>query len=155
MKKGKLFSVYNAANTDLPLLLLPLNCLDEVKTVDKNKLNLQKALDDKIGELLLSDETVSVDRTAMTCAVTQLVPALEQKCVAAYEESMPACSDWTEVSTMQMLLKVWMRMMSHAMLGPELNQSDEWSTRCSCSSPPSSRPLTSSDIAWASCCNHF
>ncbi|RYO97387.1 hypothetical protein DL765_011231 [Monosporascus sp. GIB2] len=131
IKKGKPFSMYNAANTDLPLLLLPMKYLDEVKNAHKSKLNLQKALDqraglDKIGGFSLSDEVVTVVRTAMTKALSQLIPELDQKCIAAYQEFIPACTDWTEVNTMQMLVKVWTRMISHVMVGPELSQSDEW-----------------------------
>ncbi|KEY72277.1 hypothetical protein S7711_00275 [Stachybotrys chartarum IBT 7711] len=123
--------MYNAANTDLPLLLLPMKYLDEVKNAPKSKLNLQKALDqraglDKIGGFLLSDEVVSVVRLAMTRALNRLVPELDEKCIAAYKEFMPVCPDWTEVNTMQMILKVWTRMISHVMAGPELSQSDEW-----------------------------
>lgn len=123
--------MYNAANTDLPLLMLPMKYLDEVKNAHKNKLNLQRALDqraglDQIGGFSLSDEVVSVVRMAMTRALNQLVPELDQKCVAAYQEFMPVCSDWTEVNTMQLILNVWTRMISHVMVGPELSQSDEW-----------------------------
>lgn len=123
--------MYNAANTDLPLLMLPLQHLDEVKHAHKSKLNLQKALDqpaglDSIGGFFLSDEMVSVVRMAMTRALNQLVPELDQKCVAAYKEFVPPCSDWTEVNTMQLILKVWTRMISHVMVGPELSQSDKW-----------------------------
>jgi len=118
--------MYNATNTDLPLLLLPMKHLDEAKNAHKSKLNLQKALDqraglDKIGGFLLGDEMVSVVRMAMTRALNQLVPELDQKCVAAYKEFMPVCPDWTEVNTMQLILKVWMRIISHVMVGPELS----------------------------------
>lgn len=123
--------MYNAANTDLPLLLLPLNYLDEVKNAHKSKLNLQRALDqrgglDKIGGFSLSDEVVNVVRLAMTRALNQLIPELNEKCIIAYQEFMPVCQDWTEVNTMQTILKIWTRMISHVLVGPELSQSDEW-----------------------------
>ena len=63
---------------------------------------------------------------AMTRSLNKLVPELDEKCALAYEEFMPACPDWTEVNTMQMILKVWSRMISHVMVGPELSQSDKW-----------------------------
>lgn len=124
--------MYNAANTDLPLLMLPMKYLDEAKNAHKSKLNLQAALDqraglDQIGGFSLSDEVVLVVRVAMTRALNKLVPELDDKCALAYKDFMPPCSDdWAKVDTMQMILKVWTRMISHVMVGPELSVSDDW-----------------------------
>ncbi|KAK3370063.1 cytochrome P450 [Podospora didyma] len=131
IKNGQPFSMHNAANTDLPLLVLPHKYLDEVKNAQDHQLNLPKVLDqragmDKIGGFLLTDETVSVVRTAMSRAITQLVPGMDEKCIMAYKEFMPPCPDWTPTNPFQLLLKVWTRMISHVMVGPQLSQSDEW-----------------------------
>ncbi|KAI0150983.1 cytochrome P450 [Pestalotiopsis sp. NC0098] len=130
-KKGQSFSMYNAANSDLPLLVLPTSYLDEVKTAHKDKLSLQKALDqrgglDKLGGFLLSDEVIKVVKVAIARAVNQLIPELHIKCSAAYTEFMPPCADWTPAVGFQLMLRVWTRMISHVMVGPELSQSDEW-----------------------------
>jgi cytochrome P450 len=105
--------------------------LDEVRGASSNLLNLPKALDqraglDKIGGFCLNDQVVSVVRTAMTRALNQLTPEINDKCAASYKEFMPAGVDWTEVNTMQLILKVWTRMISHVIVGPDLSQTKEW-----------------------------
>ncbi|KAI8625045.1 cytochrome P450 [Xylariaceae sp. FL1651] len=123
--------MYNSGNAKSPMLFLPMKYLEEVRSARSNTMSLPKALDqraglDKIGGFLLSDHVVSVVRLAMTRALNQLTPEVNDKCIAAYKEFMPRCPDWTEVNTMQLILRVWTRMISHVIVGPELSQSIVW-----------------------------
>ncbi|KAI0182295.1 cytochrome P450 [Xylaria flabelliformis] len=131
IKNEKPFSMYNSGNAERPMLFLPMKYLEEVRGARSNVMSLPKALDqraglDKIGGFLLSDHVVSVVRLAMTRALTQLTPEVNDKCVAAYKEFMPPCSEWTEVNTMQLILRIWTRMISHVIVGAELSQSNAW-----------------------------
>ncbi|KAI1318229.1 cytochrome P450 [Xylariaceae sp. FL0255] len=131
IKREKPFSMYNSGNAESPMIFLPMQYLDEVRGARSNVMSLPKALDqraglDKIGGFLLSDHVVSVVRVAMTRALNQLTPEVNEKCAAAYKEFMPKCSDWVEVNAMQLVLRVWTRMISHVIVGAELSQSDAW-----------------------------
>lgn len=131
IKQGRPFSMYNSANPDRPLLFLPIKYLDELKSADRKNLSLPRALDqraglDKIGGFLLTGEVVSVVKLAMTRALGQLTPQVNENCAAAYQELMPPCPDWTEVNLMQLILRVWTRMISRVIVGAELSRSSAW-----------------------------
>ncbi|RYC56196.1 hypothetical protein CHU98_g10006 [Xylaria longipes] len=137
IKNEKPFSMYNSGNAESPMLFLPMKYLDEVRGARSNIMSLPKALDqraglDKIGGFLLSEHVVSVVRVAMTRALNQLTPEVNDKCAAAYREFMPpSCRggggrDWAEANVMQLLLRVWTRMISHVIVGAELSASEAW-----------------------------
>ncbi|KAI0145384.1 cytochrome P450 [Xylariaceae sp. FL1272] len=130
-KKGKPFSMYNSGNAEKPMIFLPMKYLEEVRGARSNVMSLPKALDqraglDLIGGFLLSDHVVSTVRVAMARALNQLTPVINDKSAAAFNEFMPSCPDWTEANTMQLVLRVWTRMISHVIVGPELSQSNAW-----------------------------
>jgi cytochrome P450 len=51
---------------------------------------------------------------------------MNNKCIEAYRELMPACKVWTPVVTYQFLLNVFSRITARSLVGPELCDSKEW-----------------------------
>ncbi|CAH0054729.1 unnamed protein product [Clonostachys solani] len=128
-------TVPNLSDPASPLVLLPLKYIDEVASAPEDWLSLQEYFS-QLGLVKythgppISSEVQRVVRADLkpalepTVDVDDLIRPLEDACKDGFGKEMPECQEWTTVVPFNPLMRVFVRMASLMLVGPDLR--DEW-----------------------------
>ncbi|KAI0145635.1 cytochrome P450 [Xylariaceae sp. FL1272] len=131
IKNGLPFSIRNPTNPNRPYVILPMKYLDEVRSAPDHVLSfpmfLEKAnLLRDIGAPLMNSEVTHMARTELNRALDSLAPAMYDACLAAFQQAMPSCPDWTAIAPYNNILQIFSRITAPVLVGPDLGQDDDW-----------------------------
>jgi cytochrome P450 len=108
---------------------LPLKYIDEVASAPESWLSLQEYFF-RLGLIKythgppISSEVQRVVRADLKPALDNIIQPLQTACLDGFSKEMPECQDWTPVVPFNPLMRVFVRMASLMLVGPELR--DEW-----------------------------
>ncbi|KAI9751190.1 MAG: hypothetical protein M4579_006169 [Chaenotheca gracillima] len=131
LKKGKAFQMRNPIDDQRPQVVLPPRYLEEVMRAPQDRLSFPLFSEQAFclnysGGPQQTDATAHIVRVDLTRNLGDLLDGIHAECIAAFQDKMVECNDWTAVRPYEIFAYVVARITARVMVGPELCRNEEW-----------------------------
>ncbi|KAF2758980.1 cytochrome P450 [Pseudovirgaria hyperparasitica] len=135
-KYGSESTYYKIPQVHADTVILPINKLDELKSLPDSKLSAMEDQDERflphysLGSVSAVGGNVEVGRASvkrdLTRNLQKLEPDVNEEIEIAFSKLMPTCEDWTEVEIMSKIFKIVALAVGRVFVGNPLNRDPEY-----------------------------
>ncbi|KAI0906252.1 cytochrome P450 [Ustulina deusta] len=130
-KHGIPFTIRNPIDPNIPLVIMPWNYLDEVKSAPANRLSFplfsnQAFLLDYSHGPQQTPAAALIVKTDLNKCLGDLLAGMEEECTQALASKIPECKEWTRFQPYMTFAYAISKITSRALACTELAQNEEW-----------------------------